>query len=181
MKISGFIKMIANHKKTILLGTLTVLSAVSIMSIGPTYAYLNMEGSSSAKNSFSVARSVAVTVNPDYSLTVGNTNYEVYVRAVAVVSWKKGNNVYSTPPVYSLNAGNGWTDGGDGFYYYSTPVKSGDSTTPLPIVVDSTQSPPETGYKLTVDILFQTIQAAGKSANNELPTKDAWNWSPAQS
>ena len=70
---SKLMRKAANHKKTILLTVLAVLSAVSIMSVGPTYAYLKMNGASKAENSFSAAPNVETTLNSDYSVTVSDS------------------------------------------------------------------------------------------------------------
>ena len=68
MKLMEIMK---KHKRTILLSALAVMSAISIMSVGPTYAYLKLEAPSHPENSFTAAASVAPNVNDDYSVSVG--------------------------------------------------------------------------------------------------------------
>ena len=184
--------MLSQHKKSILLAALAVLSAVSILSVGPSYAYLKLEALP-AENSFSLAPAAlpkisetfanGATTKSDVTINVGDTGgYSVYVRAVAVVTWKDASgNVLGTPPRsgtdYSIRFGSGWTQDSDGYYYYSDPVVSSGSTGEF-ITSCSVNGPaPEEGYSLSVEILAQTIQSEGKTSQGDSAAKDAWGHS----
>ena len=177
MKLMEIMK---KHKRTILLSALAVMSAISIMSVGPTYAYLKLEAPSHPANSFTAAASVDPTVNDDYSVSVGATNYSVYVRAAIVVTWKDSEGAtLATAPVavtdYTIAIGAKWTLDSDGFYYYNEAVKSGQSTDALITSVSQNQAAPEEGYSLSVDVVAQTIQAKGTTVGGTKAIVDAWN------
>ena len=177
MKLMEIMK---KHKRTILLSALTVLSAISIMSVGPTYAYLKLEAPSHLENRFTAADSVAPTVHDDYSVSVGETNYSVYVRAAIVVTWKdSAEATLATAPVagtdYTIAIGAKWTLDSDGFYYYNEAVTSGQSTDALITSVSQSQAAPEEGYSLSVDVVAQTIQAQGTTVGGTKAIMDAWN------
>ena len=178
MKLMEIMK---KHKRTILLSALAVMSAISIMSVGSTYAYLKLEAPSHLENRFTAAASVAPTVNDDYSVSVGATNYSVYVRAAIVVTWKDSEGAtLATAPVavtdYTIAIGEKWTpDPEDGFYYYKEAVRSRQSTDALITSVSQNQAAPEEGYSLSVDVVAQTIQAQGTTVGGTKAIMDAWN------
>ena len=177
MKLMEIMK---KHKRTILLSALAVMSAISIMSVGPTYAYLKLEAPSHPENSFTAAASVDPTVNDDYSVSVGETNYSVYVRAAIVVTWKDSEGaILATAPVegtdYTIASGAKWTPDSDGFYYYNEAVRSGQSTDALITSVSPIRNAPEEGYSLSVDVVAQTIQAKGTTVGGTKAIVDAWN------
>lgn len=192
MKLSVYLHKILCHKRTILLSALALVSFASIMSVGPSYAYLKMEGSPAA-NTFSAAQSVDPAIDETFSgstksdvaVNVGATDYSVYVRAAIVVTWKDASgNVLAVAPVlgtdYSMaldvgNENSKWTHDADGFYYYSDAVASEDSTDPLIISSTALTPAPESGYFLSVEVLAQTIQAKGTAANGDNAAKNAWN------
>ena len=67
-----------------------------------------------------------------------------------------------------------WIDGGDGYYYYNSPVKPGETTVPIFTAVTFA---PEMGNEFqnataTVDILAQAVQ----TANNGTSALDANGW-----
>lgn len=143
-------------------------------------------------------------VKKDVSVSVGNNDYTVYVRAAIVVNWVKEvlndddtvtTLVHSDVPVlgtdYTLDlnlpaegaalAAGQWRLGSDGFYYYTSPVAGGADTAVL--IKSATQiwnggSPypvREDGYVLRVEIAAQTIQAIGTTdSGNKLAVVDAW-------
>ncbi len=141
-------------------------------------------------------------VKKDVSVSVGNNDYTVYVRAAIVVTWAKdevdkdGNVthlVHSEAPVLGtdytldLNLSNGdlaekqWRRGTDGFYYYTSSVVGKGETE---ILINSAtqvwngESPYPVradGYVLRVEIAAQTIQAIGTTDDdNALAVVDAW-------
>ena len=143
-------------------------------------------------------------VKKDVSVSVGNNDYTVYVRAAIVVNWVKEvlndddtvtTLVHSDVPVlgtdYTLDlnlpaegaalAAGQWRLGSDGFYYYTSPVAGGADTAVL--IKSATQiwnggSPSpvrDDGYVLRVEIAAQTIQAIGTTdSGNKLAVVDAW-------
>lgn len=120
----------------------------------------------------------------DVKINVGNTGaYSVYVRADVVVNWmNESGGVLSSVPVegrdYSMEWNleeHEWFRGGDGFYYYASPVESGQDTGVLIKSCTQTAEPPESGYSLQVKIMSQTIQAAGFTDREDMPAvQDAW-------
>ena len=157
MKLMEIMK---KHKRTILLSALAVMSAISIMSVGSTYAYLKLEAPSHLENRFTAAASVAPTA--------------------IVVTWKDSEGaILATAPVagtdYTIAIGAKWTLDSDGFYYYNEAVTSGQSTDALITSVSQSQAAPEEGYSLSVDVVAQTIQAQGTTVGGTKAIMDAWN------
>ena len=120
-------------------------------------------------------KNVKVTVPED-------VDYSVYVRAAVVVNWQKTENgetfVYPAVPVagtdYTVTYGTtGWFEK-DGFFYYEDPVEAGASTSDLISTLTQTGTAPN-GYTLHVEVLTQTVQAAGTTDSGEIPAvTDAW-------
>jgi len=97
----------------------------------------------------------------------GNTS--VYVRAAILMSWQdlQGHVLPTDPPVlgadYTLTEPeNGWVLGGDGYYYYTTPVSPGGETSPL--ITKLTDKHTDAAKRLVVDIVAQTVQASPAEA-----------------
>ncbi len=129
-------------------------------------------------------------VKKDVSVSVGDNEYTVYVRAAIVATWVKEvlndddtvtTLVHSDVPVlgtdYTLElnlpengaalAAGQWRLGSDGFYYYTSPVAGGADTAVLiksATQIWNGQNPypvRDDGYVLRVEIAAQTIQAIG--------------------
>lgn len=103
----------------------------------------------------------------------------VYMRARLVINWTdaNGNIVPAKPDEYSYTTsgdlpGTGWVERNDGYYYYTSPVAAGASTTNL---VDSitANTPDNPEYYLLVDVLVETIQATPTDA-----VIAAWGFDP---
>ena len=138
----------------------------------------------------------------DVSVSVGDNDYTVYVRAAIVVTWAKeefddeGNTTFLVHPeapvlgvdyTLDLNLSNGdlaekqWRRGTDGYYYYTSSVVGKGETE---ILINSAtqvwngESPypvRDDGYVLRVEIAAQTIQAIGTTDDdNVLAVVDAW-------
>lgn len=168
-----------------------LLSFVLIVFIGIhiVYAYLQWN-SQEVSNKFSIAKTVDPiieetfnnSVKSNVSVSVGETNYYVYVRATIVVNWKNADgHILATKPLldkdYSLdfNLNDGWFEK-DGFYYYSQPVESGGETSILMKECKQLQACSESGYNLNVQIIAQTIQVAGTTDSDNIPTVEKiWN------
>ena len=141
-------------------------------------------------------------IKKDVSVSVGDNDYTVYVRAAIVVTWAKedvddnGNPVllvHSDVPVrgidytLELNSESGdldknqWRLGTDGYYYYTSPVEGNGETGVLirsaTQVWESGSSYPvrDDGYVLRIEIVAQTIQAIGTTDDDDvLAVVDAW-------
>lgn len=164
------------NKKAILLTALAIASLVSVMSVGSTYAYLKIVNDTPASNSFSVASSAdpSIVDESGAKVSVGNTGYSVYVRAAIVATWEDNSgNVLGTATGYTLSdKDENWVLGSDGYYYFKEPVASGGKTAVLFTSCTATETAPE-GYHLSIDVLAQTVQAAGKDGDTMAVTQ-AW-------
>lgn len=162
---------------------LLVLSLVMILSVsvGGTLAYLIAQ--SETKTNVFEPGDVTTTTDEkfnqiekkDVQISTAGSNVDTYVRAKIVVTWvDKDGNVLAQKPekdvdyTISINEGNGWMQGGDGFWYCREVVKAGDKT---PVLINSCS--PEVGMgpvdaRLQVTILSQAIQASDQAI------KDAW-------
>ncbi len=169
---------------TLVLAALLVISAITA---GGVFAYLRTV-SDPVENDFVLApekdplieESFDENVKKDVCVKVDDIGYAVYVRAAIIITWKDGENgnVLGQPPVkdtdyeISLNTTD-WFEH-EGFYYYKAPVNSGNETESLIEIVQPIVTAPE-GYGLNVEIIAQTIQAAGKTDDTEIPAvTDAW-------
>ena len=105
------------------------------------------------------------------NVTIKNTgDTTAYIRAAIVITWKdaEGGNVYAGTPDkedYNLQMNEtDWFPGSDGFYYFSKPVKSGESTTALIESCTVVEENTPAGYGLNVEILGTAIQSLPKEA-----------------
>ncbi len=139
-----------------------------------TSAYLMARGS--VDNAFilgTVVPSVTETFDPTTGVkeTVSvqnNGNAPVYIRALVLVSWQDASGAtLSAQPTAGTDyeftgAETGWTLGGDGYYYCTSPVQPGDST---PILVQKlTDKNADAGRYLCVDVIAQAVQASPAEA-----------------
>ena len=177
-----------------IISTIVALLLVAAITAGSVFAYLKTTATDSVKNEFSTAGEVDPTINETFdgtvkqnvAVNVGDTGgYAVYVRAAIVITWKNGKDgsVLGQPPVegdeydYEIVLGENWFKK-DYFYYCKTPVESGDDSPVLIKLVklNSGVTSPESGYTFNVEIISQTIQAAGKTDSGDVPAvTDAWN------
>ncbi len=139
------------------------------------------------ENTFTAAVSADPVITEKFSgslkenvcIRIPDKGYPVYVRCAVVVSWKDANgDLHSEIPVsdmdYSLVTGDDWSMKADGFYYYSAPLQTGE-TTPLIVKCEPLATPPAPDYQLSVEIISQTIQAVGSSDGTGLPAHlDGW-------
>lgn len=177
------------NKKSIIITSVILLLLVAV---GTTLAYVFTE-TGTVNNTFKTSRvSCAVvekgkeqisgsTVNTNASkdnVQIKNTgDTDAYIRVDVVVNWANadGTRVWAQKPVedtdYTItyNLSDGWFYGGDGFYYYSTPVSPNELTGVLiqnaalksgvtaPIGTDNTQ------YYLSIEIVASAIQSTPAS------------------
>lgn len=162
---------------------------VAALSTGTTYAYLKWSSEQPVVNTFKPESTVQPTINEtfdgdekkDVSISVGETEYTVYVRAAILAVWmNEDGDVLGTKPVkgtdYELDMGSSWEDGDDGYWYLKTSVESGATTPDLIESCRPLTAAPKDGYTLSVKVIAQTIQAAGSTDTDDSPAvTDAWN------
>lgn len=179
--------------------TLLVIAAVFIatLTVGVTLARY-IRGAADVKNDFTAVGSANPTVNNDWTITVENKGYPVYVRVEVIISWKKDGEVLYVKPVkgtdYEIEYSADWVpltgytadkDYQKTYYYFigsdtenkANPtylngvVKSGCKTTAIiESFVDKNTSKdlPYDGYELNVEIIVQTVQAVGYTDDDTL-------------
>lgn len=156
------------------------LLALLLVVAGGTLAWLTAQDSVS--NTFTPAH-VTCDVDESFNGTtksdvkIKNTSdIPVYIRASIIVTWKDSDgNVYGQKPNTSdydmvMVLDNGWVEGADGYYYYTSPVAVGATTGTLisSCTVEEGATIPE-GYALSVEIIAEAIQSQPDRA-----IKDAW-------
>lgn len=168
-------------RKAILAVTLIVL--LLSVAVGTTLAYL-FDQTDSITNTFTPTNLPNEVVEgfegntKTYAEIKNNGNIAAYIRAKVVVTWQdaEGNVLKDVPKEetdYSITYCNGKWSEKDGFWYYSEPVKAGESTDELFKNCKPLKSAPSEGYTLHVEVLAQSIQAEPSSA-----VKDAWGFVP---
>ena len=148
--------------------------------VGTTVAYLTTK-TEPIENTFEYAE-VSCEVSQKYEnktakdVQVKNTGTtDVYIRATYIVNWldAHGNIVASDPAGYSYNliaATDGqWTQGTDGFFYYTSSVAPGASTEGSLLTCTATY-PSNPEYTLSVEILAEAIQSTPEEA-----VQEAWS------
>ncbi len=168
---------IANkHISAKLLIIILSVSVILAVSVGTAIAYLISE-TPPVTNTFTPT-SVSCQVNQsadNSNITVKNTgDISAYIRATVVINWVSDNgSVYGGAPVegtdytvtYELN---GWFKGADGFYYYSSPVTAGSSTSELITSIAPVAGKAPEGYSLSVQVLASAIQAEPTDAVSQV-------------
>ncbi|MGN1113454.1 MAG: hypothetical protein ACI4RP_09630 [Acutalibacteraceae bacterium] len=119
-------------------------------------------------------------VKTDVKIKNDASSSKAYVRAAVTANWVKtdseGNSTgefYAEKPVegtdYTVTWNNdGWVLGKDGYYYYPTMLNAQDVTGVLLTQCQRVTTPPD-GYKLSVEIMAETIQAEGDDIAVEAP------------
>ena len=166
-----------------LLIILLVLAAV--LAVTPTLARY-VRRTDEKPNDFGSVGSDNPPVNDDFTVTVEDKGYPVYVRASILINWQKdGVNSFSKPletADYELEYNTEyWTRNADGYYYYTymedgeyypLSVKSGATTEKLILsFVDMETEPPFEGYELNLEVMVQTVQALGSTDDD---SQSAW-------
>ena len=174
------------YRKAALL--LLAILAVTGFSVGGTYAYLKWS-SEELENNFTAEVSEIPAINETFTenvksnvtVSVGDTDYSVYVRAVVVATWTNAiGQIHAEAPVegvdYTLNTNTtDWFKRSDGFFYYVNPVAGNGSTTALITNCTPIKAAPDDGYTLSVQIIAQTIQSGGMTDDGTKPAvTDAW-------
>lgn len=140
---------------------LVLLWAVIIIgscSIGGSLAYLQVK-TGVLTNIFNPSKVSCAVHESGGGYSVRNTgDIPVYIRASVVCTWTDvGNNVHWQKPGYTVS-GDGWDiETSDGFLYYKNPVDAGNATSE--IVVNATDTAPDSGWTFTVQLLSEAIQS----------------------
>lgn len=168
--------------------TLVSLLAVLCVTVGGTLAFLvdtdgpitNIFNPSEVTTAVTETNQNGVKTNVQIKNT-GDT--DAYIRAAVVVTWQnEAGEVYGQAPAesdYKIVWGTGWKKHTDGFWYYTSPVAAGASTTNL---IDSCSlaenAAVPAGYFLNVEIIGSGIQSKGLSSDNKKPVVEAWSVDP---
>ncbi len=162
-----------NRKAVLLVLSLALLIAVGV---GGTLAFLT-DKTDEVQNTFTPT-SVRIDIPESFDGTtksnvqVKNTgDINAYVRAMVVVSWQndKGD-VYAPAPVESVDYEIDWYDSGwveaGGYYYYTSAIEPGKSTSNLIDRAIQKQNCADGSYKLHIEIIAESIQAEGMGATS---------------
>ncbi len=175
-----------NIKKLLLV---IACGAVLCASIASTFAWL--ADSDDVKNTFTpgVVGCIVnerLTAGAKSEVTVSNSkgdpeeaNVPAFMRVALVPVWRDavGNGTrYEAELPEGFAPANGWFEGGDGYYYYPDPVAPGAATQMLfnGVVSDAFRNMPAAGLQYELQVLAQSIQADGVSADGTPAAEDAW-------
>lgn len=169
-----------NPRFVVMASILTLLIGM----VGGSLAYL-ITSTDPVKNVFTPG-SVTPDITEEFDGSVKNDvavkntgNVPVYIRAKVIVTWENADGtVLGEQPVagedYDITyTANGWIQGSNGFYYYTTPVGASASTGVLFTGCEPKKPAPQEGYTLHVEILSQSIQA-GQTTDGVNPVVHAW-------
>ena len=173
---------IRRNKKLILLISIAAILILALTA-GTTLAWLKAS-SGPVVNTFEPARVTSQVEEKTNNgikseVKIKNTsNIDAYIRATVVINWvdDKGN-VAAQKPVkdtdytieYNLS-NDGWWQGNDGYYYYSSAVAPEDMTGTLISKCEAVASKAPEGYSLSVEIIADAIQSVPDKA-----VREAWN------
>lgn len=186
---------ITRKKKTKFRKPLILLASTAVLlcaMVGGTLAWLTST-TEDVTNTFTPAHvTCAIDENFDgttkENVQIKNTgDIDAYIRARVVVSWKdSAGNIFGQTPTsdeYYVDyvLGNDWQAGGDGYYYYTSKVAPGSSTSVLiskaGLKGDEPSHLPD-GYSLSVEIIAEAIQAEGVNSKGESAVYEAWGFNP---
>lgn len=162
-----------------------VLSLALLISgaIGGTVAYL-LTSTNGITNTFTPAEvpiSVSDTMSNNEKSNVkvtNNGNVDAYIRIALVATWQdKDGIVYPGTPTITPVPKTDWVKRDDGYYYYTEPVKPGEST-PAAFEPISVPSGAPDGCHLVIDVLAESIQAKGVDGSDSA-AKIAWGYTPS--
>lgn len=182
-------------KRKILYSLIIALAVIAVITASVYAAFLRK--SDTVQNTFSPAVSkipeiqeiIEDNAKKDIKISVGKTDYPVYVRVALVFNWQeKGNKngvIYFSKPVkdkdYTLKINESkWEQKSDGYYYYKDPVPSNGVTDTSLITECKPISNAPDGYALSVNVIAQTVQAVGHTDEDSKGTptitalEDAW-------
>lgn len=162
-KISGI-------KKRKAVALLVCLTLAVTLTVGGTLAFLATK-TDLIRNIFTPTK-VTVEIEEKFldakeDVKIKNTgNVDAWIRAAVVITWQdEAGNVYGVPPVagedytitYELS--NGWMEGADGYYYWTSPVAPDNLTGVLIKECQYRENQAPTGYALNVEIVASGLQS----------------------
>ena len=170
---------------------LVALVLILCVTIGGTLAWITAQ-TNAVTNTFTPA-TVSVDIDEQFdgttksNITVRNeqtdSNIPAYIRAAVVVNWVNSENHVVPGPDFDLptTLGQNWVlNTTDGYYYYTSVVDPGKSTSSLFGNAEITEpSNKPNGARLQVTILAEAIQAAGETSNGTKAVVDAWGVDPS--
>jgi hypothetical protein len=152
-------------KKAVVLFVLTVVLVVA--AVDTTLAFLAVR-TDSIENRYPTPQ---IEVRIEENMIANAGDMPVYIRAATVATWVSTTDektILSEAPIagvnYTLTYGEGWFKATDGFYYYSSPVGSGDSVV---FLAGATHNNRIAGYELVITVVSAAIQATPAEAINE--------------
>lgn len=172
---------IRRNKKLILLISIVAILILALTA-GTTLAWLKASSGpvvntfEPAKVTSQVEESIKDGVKSDVRIK-NTSNIDAYIRAAVVINWvDKNGNIAAQQPAkdtdytieYKLTS-NGWWQGNDGYYYYSSAVVPENMTGTLISKCKAVGRAPE-GYSLSVEIMADAIQSVPDKA-----VREAWN------
>lgn len=163
-------------KKAIMMLVITTL--LLTFSVGSTVAFL-VDKADEVENTFKPASATTDIVEKTdgakkTSITIFNaeSSIDVYVRVAIIANWVNDQDQIMGVAPLTVTLNEGWFRGADGYYYHKAPVKAGTSSSDMlkntnPIVLTKQE---ETGYRMQVTVIHQSIQAQPTST-----VDNVWN------
>jgi len=183
------VKPAAIHKKTLWL--LVSLALLLTVTVGGTIAFLVQE-TGELENEFELEEISTAVVNNAGAVSIQNTgdHRAAYIRAKVIANWVKEEDGAPTAAVYGsapeagvdkdysfdfFDPENKWVEypADSGTFYYCEPVQAKASTSVLFSGLTVRAEAPA-GYKLSVEVIAQAIQADGTDSNGKKPVELAW-------
>lgn len=152
-------------KKAIMMLVITAL--LLTCTVSSTVAYL-VDKADEVENTFKPASATTDIVEKTdgaqkTSITISNaaSSIDVYVRVAIIANWVNDQDQIMGVAPLTVTLNEGWFRGADGYYYHKAPVKAGTSSSDMlkntnPIVLTKQE---ETGYRMQVTVIHQSIQA----------------------
>lgn len=152
-----------NKRAVALLVSLVMLLSATV---GATVAYI-IDSTENMENAFTPSRVACEVVDEtNHTYSVENTgDTAAYIRASILVNWKntENGNLYAKAPVFTVELGDGWEKGSDGYYYYTKSVMVDDKTDSKLTVKVLTDKPE--GHELYVEVVASAIQATSAAVD----------------
>ena len=145
---------------------LVSLVALLTVVVGVTVAFI-IDGTNGITNTFTPSRVACQVVdNQDGTYTVKNIgDTDAYIRVSILINWKNdAGNIYAQAPQFTVEPGQGWVKGSDGYYYYTKSVAPGDVINSDLTVTVTTET--LSGYTLTVEVVASAVQATVDAVND---------------
>ena len=157
-------------KKAVLMLILTL--TLSLTLVGTTVAFL-VVGTDPLINIFLPA-TLSVEKSDDGRGVINDGEALAYVRAAVVVTWEKTSEegtIIAKAPIenvdYTYECAEGWVKAIDGFWYYTKPIAPNKAITINMIESVDQIGAAQVGFDLSVDLLFDAIQAVPTRAVTE--------------